>query len=212
MPYDAPGIYIIKNTINDKVYIGSAVNIKRRFGDHKSRLKHSKHNNAYLQRAWNKYGKENFKFEVLEFCAKEILNTREEFYISKFKATNENHGYNSCLFGTNALGRKHSEETKIKIGLKHKGKKVPKEVVEIIANKLRGKKRDPELMLRIAASRKGQKRKRKPRTPEQIEKIRRVNIELANRRWGNKDFTYERKHDLSMLKSENQIHFNLKEI
>ena len=61
------GIYIIKNTINGKFYIGSAVNIKTRWSQHRHQLKHNKHGNRYLQRSWNKHGTENFVFEVLEY-------------------------------------------------------------------------------------------------------------------------------------------------
>lgn len=49
------GIYGIFNLVNGKVYIGSAINLKKRFSDHKGRLQKQKHRNGYLQNAWNKY-------------------------------------------------------------------------------------------------------------------------------------------------------------
>ncbi len=60
------GIYKIVNIKNGKMYIGSSKNIKRRWSVHKSALKNNRHHSTYLQRAWNKYGKENFIYEVIK--------------------------------------------------------------------------------------------------------------------------------------------------
>jgi group I intron endonuclease len=61
------GIYRIINKTNNKIYIGSSVNILSRFSKHKSLLKHNKHDNDYLQNSYNKYGLENFLFEIIGF-------------------------------------------------------------------------------------------------------------------------------------------------
>lgn len=68
------GIYIIRNIINNKVYIGKSVLIKSRIYNHKSALRGSRHRNKYLQRAYDKYGMDNFIFEVLEKCPEEQLS------------------------------------------------------------------------------------------------------------------------------------------
>jgi group I intron endonuclease len=60
------GIYIIKNLVNNKIYIGSSVNIGNRFNQHKNSLRKNKHHNKYLQKSWNKHGEENFEFIVIE--------------------------------------------------------------------------------------------------------------------------------------------------
>lgn len=59
------GIYSIINKANNKIYIGSTINLERRLKEHKRRLKYNNHTNTHLQYAWNKYGKECFKFEEL---------------------------------------------------------------------------------------------------------------------------------------------------
>ena len=87
------GIYKITNKINNKPYIGSSNNIKRRWRQHISLLNNNKHHSIKLQRAWNKYGQDNFKFEILEECEVEKLLYLEQFYIDKYKAYFE--GYNS---------------------------------------------------------------------------------------------------------------------
>ena len=62
------GIYKIRNKQNNKVYIGSAVDIKKRWRDHKWHLKENKHHNPHLQFSFNKYGLENFEFIIELEC------------------------------------------------------------------------------------------------------------------------------------------------
>ena len=64
------GIYNIRNIINNNIYIGSASNLKNRWNVHKHKLSNNKHVNIHLQRAFNKYGSENFIFEVIEYVDK----------------------------------------------------------------------------------------------------------------------------------------------
>lgn len=71
------GIYIIRNLANDKVYIGKSKNIKQRKNTHFSALKLNKHNNQHLQNSYNKYGKNNFEFDVLEYCEESLLPTKD---------------------------------------------------------------------------------------------------------------------------------------
>lgn len=60
------GIYKIINVVNNKFYVGSAVNFSRRKTRHFSELRTGKHNNRYLQAAWNKHGEAAFVFAVVE--------------------------------------------------------------------------------------------------------------------------------------------------
>lgn len=76
------GIYRIRNLVNDKCYYGSAKNIKRRWSKHKSQLKNNRHENIILQRAWDRYGEENFVFEVIEECNETILLATEQKYLN----------------------------------------------------------------------------------------------------------------------------------
>jgi group I intron endonuclease len=83
------GIYKIENIINNKKYIGSAVNIDIRFKRHINDLKNNKHNNIYLQREFNKYGLENFNFECIEICDKKNLKEIEQKYLDDIFAIKE---------------------------------------------------------------------------------------------------------------------------
>lgn len=117
-----PGIYIITNIINTKVYVGSSLNVSTRISSHKTALKYNRHCNIYLQKSYIKHGVNAFKYEVLEYCTAKDLISKEEFYHNLFKSNNKLYGYNIESF---KQGRKfHSEETKIKIGNSNKGKRL----------------------------------------------------------------------------------------
>ena len=94
-------IYIIKNKINSKVYIGKTLSsIDKRFAEHKRDS--LKYTNRVLYRAFNKYGLDNFFIKELEKTSDEKLEEREIFYIEKYNSyigfSNSN-GYNSTLGG-----------------------------------------------------------------------------------------------------------------
>lgn len=89
------GIYQIKNNINNKRYIGQTIRpVYLRLREHYNQLERNNHSNHYLQNAWNKYGRECFSFDVLEYCDINLLNTRECFYIDLYDTQNRDKGYN----------------------------------------------------------------------------------------------------------------------
>lgn len=92
------GIYKITNNLNGKSYIGQSVHIDRRFQEHKNSAKNP-HNLIHL--AMNKYGCDNFTFEVLEQCDINDLDNREKYYIDYF-GTLVPKGYNVQLGGNDA--------------------------------------------------------------------------------------------------------------
>ena len=110
------GVYKITNTKNGRVYIGSSRDIKRRWKEHKHKLSNTIHPNIHLQSAWDKYGRDVFKFEILFFCKVERLIHFEQifidFYIWKigWKVM-----YNNVPNAGSNLGYKQTEEAKMKI-------------------------------------------------------------------------------------------------
>lgn len=88
------GIYSIENVVNHKKYIGQSINIKSRWCKHKVDLNNGSHDNDYLQKSWNKYGENNFEFEILEECSEEELNEKERYYIDLYNTMNRDYGYN----------------------------------------------------------------------------------------------------------------------
>lgn len=109
------GIYKIRNLVNEKVYVGSSVNLQGRCRDHRSNLKGGRHFAKRLQQDWIKYAAENFTFEIIEFCEKESLIDRERFWIAELRATSRQAGYNTMTEPDRRSGIPQSEETKQKI-------------------------------------------------------------------------------------------------
>jgi group I intron endonuclease len=119
------GIYIILNKITNKVYVGSAIDIRKRWRDHKWHLNHNKHHNKHIQSAWNKYGESNFIFRIIINCDISELLIFENSYIEKYNAFNPEHGYNMNDPEHNFLNRKHSDATKEKLSALKIGDKNP---------------------------------------------------------------------------------------
>ena len=84
-------IYIIRNDINDKVYIGQSANTKQRFQSH-CKPSAVYLNNELIAKAIQKYGKQHFWYEILENQI-EDFNEKEKYYIQYFNSIAPN-GYN----------------------------------------------------------------------------------------------------------------------
>ena len=70
------GVFGIKNTRNDKVYVGSGTDLPARLNRHKAELRFKSHKNRELQESWNALGESAFDFEVLDVLNhEEILKT-----------------------------------------------------------------------------------------------------------------------------------------
>lgn len=111
-------IYIIKNIINNKSYIGQTLSygsngrklgINKRFKTHINNSKNNKNSCRILENAIRKYGSENFVIIEICKCNIENLNSNEIKYIKIFNTVSPN-GYNLQTGGGN--GRKHNESTK----------------------------------------------------------------------------------------------------
>lgn len=131
------GIYKITNIRNNKFYIGSSFNIDKRIKDHFHLLKNNKHHSKHLQRAYNKHGKDNFKFEIIEECRIEELFEKEQYYLDNLLYAQDfisdinnkfvELGYNINPIANSPRGVTLSDETKLNISIAHKGKIKTKE-------------------------------------------------------------------------------------
>lgn len=112
------GIYSITCTKNGRRYIGQSRVLNKRKWQHFNELDHNKHHNKYLQNTYNKYKKENFKFEVIENCEIEKLNEREAYWISYYNSNDIKLGYNqkeiSHLLTCSEEHRENCKKTTIK--------------------------------------------------------------------------------------------------
>lgn len=99
------GIYKITNKINNHAYIGQSTRIEHRWKEHQSSYNWSRESKKPLYLAFQKYGLENFIFEILEECDKEQLNKKEQYWISYYN-TYKN-GYNQTSGGEDNAGENH---------------------------------------------------------------------------------------------------------
>lgn len=105
------GVYIIVCKANGKKYIGStSKSFKARWKTHINQLKSHTHHSYLLQRCYNKYGIENFDFNVLETCGKEDCFKKEQYYFDTL-----NPELNICKFAGSIYGRKSTAKTKKKL-------------------------------------------------------------------------------------------------
>jgi hypothetical protein len=109
------GIYRWVNQINGKSYIGSSINIARRMYEYYN-SKYLLSKKTIIYKALLKYGYSNFSLEILEYCDKKDLISREQYYLDLLKPE-----YNILEKAGNSLGYKHSDISKLKISEKLKG-------------------------------------------------------------------------------------------
>jgi len=120
MKHGIVGIYIIKNSENGKVYIGQSVDVEYRICNHFSKLRCNRHDNEYMQRAYNK-NHSDFSWELLCECSETELDEKEIQYIQEYKSTDRKHGYNRSYGGQKE--HRATDETKRKMSESKKGKK-----------------------------------------------------------------------------------------
>lgn len=137
------GVYKIVNKINGKIYIGSTVNFKDRFRDHKKLLRHDKHPNQHLQNSWNKYGEDNFEFLILSIVIKDkdLLLKEEQKFIDELNVCDNSIGYNISETAGSTFGYRFSEKSKEKMS-KAKLKSNSKLHEKILIETLLGKDKD----------------------------------------------------------------------
>ena len=136
---NVPGIYQIRNKIDGNIYIGSTKNFDDRHTKHFGFLRRNKHHNIHLQRAWNRYGEDNFIFESLIICDVDSLLLFEQLFIDSL-----NPQYNIAkIAGRNSptLGKHLSDEHKLKISSGSKGHKKSEETKKKMSESLKGNKR-----------------------------------------------------------------------
>ena len=111
------GIYTITNITNDHRYVGSAVDIDKRWAAHKSALLREAHVNRHLQNAQNKYGEDVFEFEVLGLWEPEFLVSMEQWWINMLAPE-----YNIAPVAGNTLGVKHTDESRANMSAAQRGR------------------------------------------------------------------------------------------
>ena len=142
-------IYKIINTVNGKSYIGKTIHepVKGRIRRH---LYGTEHNCRALHHAVKKYGRNAFSYEILhEGIAPELLDSFEIEAIKKHNTIAPN-GYNLTYGGE---GNIPSKETREKLSLAHRGKKLSPEARKKVSLARRGKKLSKEHRKKLSIAR-----------------------------------------------------------
>jgi group I intron endonuclease len=162
----ARGIYKIINVVNNKFYVGSAVDLKRRKARHFSELRNGRHNNRHLQAAWVKYGEQAFVFVVVEDLAADAdLMAAENVWLKEH--VGKDYCYNIGVdatapmlgFGGNkspTWGYKHSGESLKKIGVASKARVQSEEEKQKRRATMRGKPQPASVRAKISATLSGE--------------------------------------------------------
>ena len=132
-------IYKVTNIINNKIYIGLSTHQAENTKDYLG-------SGVLINKALEKYGKENFAKEILEdnIDSIDLLNEKEIFWIKEFNSTNKTIGYNISHGGAGTLGVKKSLETKEKLRNANLGKKQEESTILKRTSKIKGMKRTDE--------------------------------------------------------------------
>ena len=154
------GIYQILCIPTGKVYIGSAINIRKRWQDHASGLRAQRHHSRYLQRAWNKYGETAFEFTIIEHVSAAFLIEREQHWLDTLQSYKRNNGFNSYSIAGSPLGYTMSDESRQRISESHRGLKMPEFSIEHrsrLSEKAKLRMQDPEARAAVSRVHKGKK-------------------------------------------------------
>ncbi len=149
----ASGIYLITNISNGHRYVGSAVELQKRWTTHLWSLRRGRHHSRYLQRAFRKYGESAFTFEVLEEWEPKFLVGMEQWWLNMLRPE-----YNiNCVAGSQ-LGAHHTVEERQRQSTRQRGKRLnlsqearQAKVERMIGNKLSlGRKHTREALARMS--------------------------------------------------------------
>ena len=136
------GVYFIRNNVNGKVYVGSSIDIYRRWTTHKRELACGRHHSIKLQNSFVKHGQESFSYLLAQssVCTKEMA-LLEAKWISFFDSVTNGYNINPFPYEIGLMPK--SDEHKRKIGQAHIGRKLSDESKNKIRQSQLGKKDGP---------------------------------------------------------------------
>ena len=169
--YKNSGIYLIKNKVNSKVYVGSAIDISKRWGEHRRLLINNNHN-RHLQNSYNKYGKENFEYIIFESgIPPDNLLSWEQAVLDYFKSYLRTKGYNIRKFAMSNFKLKWSKESRMRASKAKKGKILTLEHRAKISESGKIAQNKPEILTKRSKFTTGTKNPKAVLTENQVREI-----------------------------------------
>lgn len=139
------GIYVIKHTPTGHCYVGQSSNIKLRWRGHRTLLNGGCHHSPRLQNAWNRYGAEQFAFEIVSLCPVGLLTEQEQYFIDTLLSV-----FNVAKIAGTRRGVPHPPEVRARIAAKLAGHIKSKETCARLSAALVGRKLSPDHCAKIS--------------------------------------------------------------
>lgn len=198
-------IYIIRNLINGKAYIGQTKNFAQRKAAHKYEARRGDKRHLYV--SMRKYGIENFEFSILEECSLDILSEREQYWVDVYDTFNPEKGYNLTKGGG---WHPRTDETRKKISDSHLGKKLTEEHRQHISESQMGRtsgmlNKTHSLETKMKMSKSAIGKKKPPRTKEHRENMRQAKLGSIPWNTGKSGYTVTPRTDESKLRSKTAL-------
>lgn len=199
------GIYLIRNTVSGRVYVGSSVDIPHRIRTHKALLKAGKQCSRTFQASWLKHGAASFEFSILELVENQSdLIAREQHWIDTLHATCPDRGFNVRLKAESCLGFRHTDEAKRRIGEASRTRIVSLETRRRQSVALTGKRLTEATKAKLRAANLGKKSSDETRAKQSAKlKGRKVSAAAIARTievWTGREHTAEAKAKMSAIK------------
>jgi group I intron endonuclease len=187
-------IYMATNLSNNKIYVGKTIrSLKERIREHTKDSRVNKYKSA-LHDAINKYGEDNFRWEIIDRCLfDESLCELEKYYIKKFNSKIPN-GYNMTDGGDGHSGYIAPQELRDRLSKIRKGKQCGIENPNY-GNRWSNEQRDRARKFRLG-------KKNGPRSEETKKKISEANKKYfgPKHNWYGKKHTKETKEKMSLAR------------
>ncbi|MDK2600541.1 NUMOD3 domain-containing DNA-binding protein [Bacillus stercoris] len=206
------GVYKITNIVTGKYYIGSSYNCEERWKGHLKGLRNSKHVNNHLQHAFDKYGIDNFTFEIIHALPVDEARDKEQWYIDNFY--DEMHNISRTAYDGGDLISYHPRKDEIVAQMTESVRQRYKNMtdedkekqwgyIQEKGNPMQGRKHTDESRRKMSESSKGipsANKGKKVHSPENIALF----SKLASERTGEKNPFYGRQHseELKQMLSE----------
>ncbi len=189
------GVYRITNIKTGRAYVGSAINLTKRLVQHFVDLKRGVHHCKYLQRSYDKWGKDAFDTDVIEYVDDiERLLEREQFYLDSLGMDAL---YNTTPTAGSRLGSKTSDETKAKQSIAAKKRKASEETKA----KMRGRRASEETRAKMSAALMGRRDSDETRKKKSIAKSNRIVTDATRKKLSDRIMTEEWRRKISIART-----------
>lgn len=162
------GVYMIQNMANGNVYVGSSVHVYHRRNCHYSDLRNKIHRNSRLQKEWDCFGDDQFRFLIVEYVwDKDSLSSREQFWIDSVRPY------------YNIEPQARSNHTML-----YTDEAIKQRAIESRREKMIGRKASAETKARMSASHMANPRRGYTLTEERKNHLSKINTGEKNPNWG----------------------------